>query len=304
MSHATRRRFLQTSLAAAGGFASPGACGRHRADPPQRPLARALSLAAYSFRQYLELRQKPRPTMTLEDFVDFVAGQPLDAVELTAYYFPQTTRAYLAELKGRCTRLGLDVSGTAVGNNFCTPNAERLRTQIADVKRWIEHTSLLGGKTMRIFGGNVERATPRSEPARRCVPPFRRRATMRASSASTWPWRITAASRGTSTRCWPWSAGSSRLVRRQPGHRQFPQRRSLCRPGPAGAVCRGRADQDRNPPDRPKPQEPADLRRLTEILRTANFRGYIALEYEGSEEPRTAIPRHLATLRQLMDKTR
>ena len=52
------------------------------------------------------------------DFIDFAAAQDIDAVEFTAYYFPETTPAFLAGLKSRCTRLGLDVSGTAVGNDF------------------------------------------------------------------------------------------------------------------------------------------------------------------------------------------
>ena len=82
-----------------------------------------LSLAAYSFRQWLDLKKKPKPDMTLADFIDFAADQDIDAVELTAYYFAETTPEYLAALKARCTRLGLDVSGTAVGNNFCVADA-------------------------------------------------------------------------------------------------------------------------------------------------------------------------------------
>jgi sugar phosphate isomerase/epimerase len=95
--------------------------------------------------------------MTLEDFADLAASLELDAIEPTAYYFADTSPAYLARLKAHCTRLGLDISGTAVGNNFCVTDDSRLKEQIADVKRWIEHTSRLGGKTMRIFAGNLER---------------------------------------------------------------------------------------------------------------------------------------------------
>jgi hypothetical protein len=49
-----------------------------------------------------------------------------------------------------------------------------------------------------------------------------------------------------------------------------------------------------------KKDEPADLTRVTELLRTANYRGYVALEYEGAEEPKTAVPRHIAALQKLM----
>src|SRR5205085_11205113 len=48
--------------------------------------------------------------------------------------------------------------------------------------------------------------------------------------------------------------------------------------------------------------ETADLPRLIDILRAANYRGYVALEYEGSEDPRAAVPRHLAALRPLIDR--
>ena len=54
--------------------------------------------------------------MTLDDFCELAAGMDLDAIEPTAYYFPGTSPEYLAQLKGHCTRLGLDISGTAIGN--------------------------------------------------------------------------------------------------------------------------------------------------------------------------------------------
>lgn len=40
-----------------------------------------------------------------------------------------------------------------------------------------------------------------------------------------------------------------------------------------------------------------DYNRIATILRKHHYRGYISLEFEGNESPRTAIPRSLATLR-------
>src|SRR5687768_12852803 len=62
-----------------------------------------LSLAAYSFREYLDLKKKD---MTLDDFTELAAGYGVDAIEPTAYYFGDTSREYLVRLKARCTRLG------------------------------------------------------------------------------------------------------------------------------------------------------------------------------------------------------
>src|SRR5262249_34050715 len=47
-------------------------------------------------------------------------------------------------------------------------------------------------------------------------------------------------------------------------------------------------------------KQPADLKRLVALLRQANYRGYVVLEYEAAEDPMTAVPRHLAELRKLM----
>ena len=48
-----------------------------------------------------------------------------------------------------------------------------------------------------------------------------------------------------------------------------------------------------------KGTQPADLKRLTDILRKANFRGYVALEYEAKEDAKVAVPRTLAELKKL-----
>jgi sugar phosphate isomerase/epimerase len=53
-----------------------------------------------------------------------------------------------------------------------------------------------------------------------------------------------------------------------------------------------------------KPKEEADLAREIAILREAKYSGYVVLEYEAKEDPFKAIPRHLKTLRALIDEPR
>ena len=43
---------------------------------------------------------------------------PLEAVELTSYFWAETTDAYLEKLKAACAAKKLAVSGVPVGNNF------------------------------------------------------------------------------------------------------------------------------------------------------------------------------------------
>ena len=47
-------------------------------------------------------------------------------------------------------------------------------------------------------------------------------------------------------------------------------------------------------------KEEADLPRLTRMLRDVNYQGYVALEYEAAEDPKTAVPRYLQELKKLM----
>ena len=297
----TRRNFMSTALVA--GTALSVSSRKAAAIEPIRRTGRSrmrLSLAAYSYRLYLNLRNKPRPKMTLADFIDQAAAMPLDAVELTAYYFPETTPGYLAGLKGRCTRLGLDISGTAVGNNFCTSDASRLKTQIADVKRWIEHTSRLGGKTMRIFAGNVDKGDTEERARARCIAAIQEAC----EHAGQFGIYLALENHGGITGTADQMLALVRAVKSDwfgvnldtgNFHSADPYA-DLARLAPFAVVVQIKTEIQRMG----KKKEQADLKRLVEILRQAQYRGYVALEYEAAEDPMKAVPRHAAALSKLM----
>lgn len=291
----------RTFVGAALGAGALAAASTARAIEPIRRQGRPqirLSLAAYSFRQALDLKQ-PKPAMTLETFIDLAATQPLDAVELTAYYFPETSPRYLARLKGRCTRLGLDVSGTAVGNNFCTTNASRLKEQIAHVKSWIEHTSRLGGKTMRIFAGSVERGDTEERARERCLEAFHEccehagqfgiyLALENHGGITATPEQMLALVRAVRSDWFGVNLDTGNF------HTADPYA-DLARIAPYAVVSQIKTEIQRAG----KQKEQADLKRLIQILRDVNYRGYVALEHEAAEDPKIAVPRHLRTLREL-----
>jgi sugar phosphate isomerase/epimerase len=297
----TRRQFLHTAVAGAGLAVA--------ADPAPgiEPIRRngkshlRLSIAAYSYRDYLNLKKKPKPEMTLFDFIDAAADMGTDAVELTQYYFAETTPKYLAALKGRATRLGLDVSGTAVGNTFCVNDPAKLREQVASVKAWVEHTSRLGGKTMRIFAGNVEKGDTEEKARGRCVEAIQEAC----DHAGKYGIYLALENHGgivatidqmlTLVRAvkHPWFG-----VNFDTGNFHSPDPYAdLERLAPYAVVVQIKTEIHRSGQRGP---EEADLKRLTDILRGADFRGYIALEYEAAEEAKTAVPRHIAALKKLM----
>ena len=258
-----------------------------------------LSLAAYSFRQWLDLKKKPKPDMTLADFIDFAAAQDIDAVELTEYYFPETTPEYLAGLKFQSTRLGLDVSGTAINNDFCVLDNDKRKAAVAKVKAWVEHTSRLGGKTIRIFAGNVPKGDSEDKARERVVAAIEESC----DYAAKYGIFLALENHGGITSTAEQVLAIVKAVRHDHFglnldtgnfHTADPYA-DLEKIAPYGVVVQVKTEVAPSG----KVQD-ADLPRVAEILRKANYRGYVALEYEAKEDAKVAVPRHLATLRKLL----
>jgi sugar phosphate isomerase/epimerase len=297
MRTATRRQFLHSSLLAGAGLATGSAAA---IEPIRRdgPSHLRLSVAAYSFRK--ELTSKPKPAMTLDDFIDLAAALDLDAVELTAYYFPRTTPDYLAHLKGRCTRLGLDVSGTAVGNNFCVADPAALKKQIDSVKEWTEHSARLGAKTMRIFAGNVAKGDDADKARARCVAAIQEAC----DHAAKFGVYLALENHGGITGTLEQILALVKAVKHEwfgvnldtgNFHTDDPYG-DLEKLVPYAVTVQVKTEIQR----RGMKKEDADLKRLIDILRQARYRGYVALEYEAAEDARTAVPRHIETLKKLV----
>ncbi len=153
-----RRDFFKRAAFASAGLAGVAA-GMHSSASAAEPIARngkpkfKFSLAAYSYRGLLS---GEKPQLTMEDFIADCAKMGLEGTELTSYYFPETPSGeYLRRLKHACFRLGLDISGTAIRNDFCHPAGEQRDKEIAHVKRWIDYAETMGAPVIRIFSGKA-----------------------------------------------------------------------------------------------------------------------------------------------------
>jgi sugar phosphate isomerase/epimerase len=295
----TRRQLLQSTAAAGVGLAAVGPLRAIEPIPRSGRSRIHLSLAAYSFRQWLDLAKKPRPDLTLADFIDRAAAMPLDAVELTGYYFAQTTPEYLAALKGRCTRHGLDVSGTAIANDFCLPDAAKLQGQIEHVKKWVEITSRLGGKTMRIFAGHVAKGDEEDKARARCVAAIQEAC----DYAGKYGIYLALENHGGITA----TAGQILAIVKAVRHDWFGvnlDTGNFHTPDPYGDLEKlapyAVVVQLKTEVYPGGKKEESDRKRLLDLLRKAEFRGYVALEYEGTEDAREAVPRYVAELRKLV----
>jgi sugar phosphate isomerase/epimerase len=298
-----RRHFLRSaaslsagSLLAAlpGGLAGPAAA----IEPIERPgPARfKFSLAAYSYR---DLLSGPQPELTLDDFVADCAAMQLDGTELTSYYFPaETNDEYLRRLKGLCFRLGLDISGTAVGNDFCQPPGDERDRQIALVKTWIDRAEILGAPVIRIFSGAAHDGQDEAQARKLAIDG------MQACCDYAGQHGVFLALEnhgGLTTDV----AGMLSLVRdiNSPwfgvnvdtgNFHSADIYGDLAQLAPYALNVQVKVVVQPAGGDR----QPSDFGRLARILRDASYRGYIVLEYEEDEDPREACPRYLDELRQ------
>jgi sugar phosphate isomerase/epimerase len=290
----TRRRFLAASALA---VVSPRLAWG--IDPIQRPSGKPelkLSLAGYSFRQALDLK---KPSMTLFDFIDFASELPLDAVELTSYYWSETTDAYADKLRAHAAKRKLAVSGVPIANNFCIRDEAKRKAEIQKVKDWTARAAKVGAATMRIYAGTLEKGDSLAESQKRVVAAFdecgetaEKHGVLLAlenhGGITSTPEQMLALVKPVKSKAFGVNVDTGNFRTADPYG-------DLAKIVPYGVVSQVKTEIA---PGGKK--EEADLARLIKMLKDANFHGYVALEYEASEDPKVAVPRYVKELRKLI----
>jgi sugar phosphate isomerase/epimerase len=157
-----RRRFLQQAalLPVAAALARPASASPVPAFVPEPAGMLKLSLNGYSFNGLLMdgLAGKPGG-ISLFDVFAFCAKNDFAAVDPTGYYFPGypevPARDYINKLKRHAHRLGLEISGTGIRNDFAQLDAAKRAADVARARAWIEAASELGAPVLRVFAGAV-----------------------------------------------------------------------------------------------------------------------------------------------------
>lgn len=297
----SRRAFLgQAALAASSlAIARPS-----RAIDPigrTRPSHLKLSIAAYSYRDFLQGKNGEKPRMDLFGFVDLAADMALDAVELTSYYFPADVNAdYLHKLQQHAFHLGLDVSGTSVGNNFCLPPGPDRDKQLELVRTWVDRAAAMDAPVIRIFAGTVPKGLSEDEAVEQAIEGIKASLPYAAEHGVTLALEnhggITATP-GQLLKLVKAVDAPNFGVNLDTGnfHGEDPYA-DLAELAPYAVNVQVKTEISR----KGQKKEPADLSKFIDILRDAKYSGYVVLEYEAPEDPMTAIPGHIKTLRSLI----
>ena len=274
-----RRDFIRSTVAAAslGGLlaAEQNAVRAASAPVPGASLVKdrvdgsslQLSLAAYSFRR--ELSGK-KPTMTLEGFVDYCAEQELQATELTEYYFRDKSPGYICALRRR-----------------------------AHVKAWIDVVALLGSQTIRVFAGKAKKGSSEAEALKLAIAGLKevseyagKKGVLLAienhGGITSTADQLLALVKGVDS---PWLG-----VNLDTGNFHTDVYASLEKAAPYAVAVQVKVHIREGK----KAAEEADFKRIAAILKSAGYRGYVALEYEAKEDALKAVPRYLDKLREAL----
>ena len=302
-----RRKFIDASCASALAIGLGNALSSAAAS--SLPSRMKLSLSAYSFNRFLPRNWYSRgkapaeAPMSLFDVMDFAAEVGFDAVELTAYYFPKPlTKQILAEIKRYAFRLGLDISGTAIGNNFCLPDGPELEAELELARQWIEFSERLDAPVIRIFAGKQPKGENLSTTIERCAANIRS-LLPKAEAAGV----VLALENHGGITAEPDdllrlvdAVGDSKSfgVNFDGGNFAIPDPYAgLEKIAPHAVNAQLKVAIRREPKGE---KEPADLKRTIEILRSAGYRGYVALEFEEQSDPKIEVPRLAEEIRTLI----
>lgn len=159
----SRRHFIGAFTGALTALAGDGL---HAAAGPIRRVGGSrlkIALNAYSFSKLLNDHLKQRgPGVTLSYLVDYCAGQNIDGLDATGYFFPSYPKPpdddEVNRLKRHAFNAGVGISGTGVRNNFTAADKAVREAGVQHIKEWVEVAARLGAPVLRVFADTQMKA--------------------------------------------------------------------------------------------------------------------------------------------------
>jgi sugar phosphate isomerase/epimerase len=265
-----------------------------QAQPTPRFHLRA-GLVAYSYRTALAAK-----TLSYEDLIRRIADWGLDGLDCTVYWFPDTSPEYIARLRNTAFKNGVQIynAGVRVQLSQSTPDLQAAEFQT--IRKWVDVADHLGAGHVRIFGGNIPKGATESQAIAWAAEVLKRGADYSATKGillgveNDYGLTVEAAPTAAIVKqaATPWAginADTGNL--RKDGYKQL----EILLPYVTSVHLKSQISA----PDGTK--QPADWPRLLTLLGASGYKGYVGLEYEGTD-PDTEVPRLAADLRTVVRK--
>ena len=299
MSHGPYRRdFLKTAtMAAVGsiGFGAPGGSAQTKSSPEAAMPRLLLGCCAYSYDKYLDLDSRK---MTMEEFILKAVDMGVAGVDMTAYYLKSTDPAYLVSLRHLAFKNGLPFSGVGAGTEMCQADPAKRAATVAEIKNWVDVTKRLGASHLRVFGGLVPKGATEEQGILWVVEIMKPACDYAAQKGIT----LGIESHGGITSR---AVTILEILRRVNSpfagcnldithflENEYAQI-EMCVPFATHTHIRDHFDRG---------EQPIDLDRVWQMFSKAGYKGYMSAEYEGGEDPLTAVPKLVSKIKALCKK--
>jgi L-ribulose-5-phosphate 3-epimerase len=278
-----------------------------------------LSVSSYSFNRFglgTEGDHKP----TFQTMIDTCARLGVDGIELLGLHFDSTAHEDLAALRQYAFRNGVAIVAVSAHHNFVIADAEKRQQEIDKLCRWVDVAAFLGAPAVRAFGGRWSTISNFTEfmAANGQEPPQ-----AGYTDDDGYGWNIEAfkiaayyaGKKGVTLMLenhWGFTgtaAGTERILRETGS----PWLKVVLDTGNFNYAADQYAEMAALAPHAAMVHAKTymgggiwytgdiDYRRVAQILRDVNFKGYVSLEFEGKAHPDQSIPESLSILREAFD---
>lgn len=254
-------------------------------------------LVAYSYRTALAAK-----TLTYEGLIQRIADWGLDGLDCTVYWFPDapnTPNDWLASLRRTAMKYGVSIYNAGVRVRLCQPTAELQAAEFENIRKWVDVADRIGSPHLRVFGGPLPKGATEEQAIAWAAEVLKRGAEYSGSRGIT----LGVEDDGGLTTT---AEATVAIVKKtdNPWARVNADTGNLPKNGYAGfelmlplTTSIHLKDQIANAEGK---KEKADWIRLATMAGKAEYRGYLGLEYESTNE--TEIPRLCALLRDTVRK--
>lgn len=304
-----RRQFLTASAAIAAASVSVAPRPATAADDPKPARPTRIGVSTYSFWQF-----KNQEYRDLEMCIDLAAEMGFDAVEILHRQMRDESAGYLQKLKRRAFVHGMSLNGFSTHQGFLSPKAEERQKNVDHTVKCIELAYAMGIPTMRVNTGTWGTSKNFDELMKnRGIEPPKEGFTE--DDGYKWVIAGLTACLKTAEKC-----GVTLALENHWGLGRTPEGvlkvvDAIDSPWLRVTMDTGNFLED--PYDRLEKLAPKtvfvqtktyyggglwysldlDYDRIAKMLRKHKYGGFLSLEFEGKESPKTAIPKSLALLR-------
>ena len=291
-----RRTFLTTAAAALAAAKAAPARSDQQA-PSVKPRFRT-GLVAYSYRQALQAK-----TMTYEDLVRVAVDTGTDGIDMTVYWLPATSDDYLLGLRRFAFRNRVEIYSIGTRVRLAQPTAELRQQQLDELKKWLDVAQRVGATHIRVFGGDKPANATLEQAIGFAAETLKRGAELAGARGLILGVEddggitdfakdtIEIVKRADS----PWAGMNLDIGNFRPPAVYDQIEMSI--PYAVSTHIKTTIALDDG-----KTRGPMDLDRVFGMFAAHDYRGYMGLEYEASDDPSTEIPAHLRRLKQLAVK--